>query len=109
MSESPDPSEQSGRIFRAALPGWNTAISGRNRDAERAAALFAPGRGRLECSILLSALAMLVPVAAVGAVTFAVLARRAGNPRWRAAIAAALWCGLVGITLRSGLGLGMVP
>ncbi|MHB8467303.1 MAG: hypothetical protein ACYDH6_22195 [Acidimicrobiales bacterium] len=95
------------RIVRAA------ALAGRPGDlltrGRPQADLYAPGRGFLEISILLSALAILIPVCAAGAVPAALLARRAGNRRWLAALLAALWCALLGAALRSVLALAVVP
>jgi hypothetical protein len=71
--------------------------------------VFAPGRLALEAAVLLSAITILVPVVVAGAVPCALLARRAGNGRWPAALAAAVWCGLLGAGLRLALGTTVVP
>jgi hypothetical protein len=106
MSDGHDPDE-SGRIFRAALPGWQSVIT-RRRDGG-AALLFAPGRRWLEASVLAAAVSLLVPSLAVVAVGAALLSRRAGNSRWLAALLAALWCGLLGTVVRGALGIAVVP
>lgn len=94
------------RIFRAAIPGRPGNVG----DGQpRIAVLFAPGRGALEASVILSALTLLVPVCCVGAVGFATVARRAGNRRWLAALVAGVWCGVLGLALRAVLGMGVVP
>lgn len=81
----------------------------RLEDAGAAGAFGAPGRVVFECSVLLSALALLFPVAALPAGGLAVWAGRRGAGRWLAALAAALWCGLLGGLLRAGLALPVAP
>lgn len=71
--------------------------------------LFAPGRARLELSVLLAAVALLFPVSAFGAMAAALLARRSGHQRWSAALVAGLWCGLLGVAVRASLGLATFP
>jgi len=39
----------------------------------------------------------------------ALLARRATNRRWLAAALAAVWCGFLGLLVRTALGGGFVP
>jgi hypothetical protein len=92
-------------IFRAAIPG---RISG---SSPRPAGVpwLAPGRGALEVSVLLSALAILVPVCSLGAVVSAVVSRRSGSPRWLAALIAAIWCGMLGVVVRYVIGIELVP
>jgi hypothetical protein len=68
-----------------------------------------PGRVPLEGSLLLSAVSILVPVLSPAAAGCAVLARRAENPSWRAALVAALWCGVLGLAVRGFFGAGLLP
>jgi hypothetical protein len=104
---SDDTREDDGaRIFRAALPGWQSVLSPPKSEGS---VLFAPGRGLLEISILLSAFALLFPVLLPPAAAASVFARRAGNRRWLAALIAALWCGFLGLVVRGALGLPAVP
>jgi hypothetical protein len=71
--------------------------------------LWAPGRSSLEWSVALSAIAIVAPVCSLGAAGFAIRCRRAGGQRWRAALLAAVWCGLIGIAFRRVGGLGLIP
>jgi len=71
--------------------------------------LSAPGRARLEAAVALAALAILVPALAPAGAGVALTARRAGNPRWLAALLAALWCGLLGASMRGAVGMGLLP
>jgi hypothetical protein len=95
--------------------GWlyRSMVPGRPATAKRArvdiAWLWAPGRAALEMAVILSAFAILVPVLAAPAIAFALRARSRGHTRWLAVAGAALWCGLLGIVVRTGLGLGIVP
>jgi hypothetical protein len=98
------------RIFRAALPGWQSTLSrSADRRAARAEALFAPGRGYLEGAILFDAFAILAPMCGVAAIALALLARRAGNRRWLAATLAGVWCAFLGVVVRSAMGFPVVP
>jgi hypothetical protein len=106
MSEPPRPEDLDAAIFRAALA---CQPCGKAARPDRAAFLFAPGRASLEGAILLAALAVLFPLASPGGMVLALSARRAGNSRWLAAFAAAVWCGLLGGALRTALGLSLVP
>jgi hypothetical protein len=63
-----------------------------------------PGRAALEGAVLLAAFAILLPACAPGALACALRARRRGHRQWRAAAAAALWCGFLGVALRLALG-----
>jgi hypothetical protein len=103
----PQDDDADARIFRAALPGWQSGLS--RPKSDRAAVLFAPGRGYLELSIALSAVAIIIPLCAVGAFVASRFARRAGNDRWRAAMIASVWCAFLGVVLRAALGLGVLP
>ena len=93
-------------LVRASIPG---RPSGLHPTSARALSLFAPGRTRLEAAVLFAALAILAPWASVAAVAFALAARRAGNRRWLAALAAAVWCGVLGLAVRVATGLGFFP
>ena len=106
MSDRHLDEDDGARLLRASLSGWQTGVS---RRAERASPLFDPGRGRLELAVLLSAAAMLVPVAAFPALVAAVSARRAGNPRAVAACLAAIWCGMLGLVVRGVVNIGPIP
>ncbi len=72
-------------------------------------ALLLRGRASLEWAVLFAALALLFPEAAVVGMVFAGRARRHGCARWRAALAACIWCGLLGAVIRARLRLGIVP
>ena len=72
-------------------------------------ALGWPGRPMYECSVGLSAVALLFPAASILAAAMALWARSRGAGRWRAALAAAAWCGLLGAVLRMGLALPVAP
>lgn len=92
-------------IFRASIPGRPSNLS-----ASRDSLVWqAPGRVALELSILLSALAILVPVCALGAIPAALVARRSGNSRWLAALIAGVWCLLLGVVVRGLTGMGLFP
>jgi hypothetical protein len=106
MFDSPDSDDDGARIFRASLPGWQSTL---RRPRNGGAALFAPGRGRLELSVMMSAFALVVPLCALPALGCALLARRAGSGRWLAASVAAAWCGLLGLAFRVVAGMGSVP
>jgi hypothetical protein len=108
MSDRLPPEDPTEIIFRAALPGRPSRLMA-PPDRGRAAMLFAPGRLQLEGAVLLAALAILVPLAALGAGACAVAARRKGNRRWLAAFLAAVWCGVLGIVLRRALGVPLLP
>ena len=71
--------------------------------------LSVPGRAALEWAVLCAAAALLFPELAVVSVAFALRSRRQGSSRWAAALAAALWCGLLGVVLRVMLGERIVP
>jgi len=92
-------------IFRAAIPGRLSGFS-RRRDT---LLWQAPGRAPLEVSVLASAIAILIPICVVVAIPAALVARRAGNGRWLAALLAAIWCGLLGSAVRYLLGVGLIP
>jgi|GEM_PF-2934425 len=94
-------------LFRAALPGRPSALLP-PPDPGRSVLLFAPGRLALEGAVLLAAAAILVPLCAPGGMACALAARRKGNPRWLAALAAAAWCGVLGVVVRLALGLSVV-
>jgi len=87
-----------------------TGSSGlRRRDEPAFSPHFAPGRIWLELSVILAALAIIVPVLGVGAMGFAMQARAAGNRRWLAALLASAWCLALGVAIRGLLGQGLVP
>lgn len=69
----------------------------------------APGRTALELSVVCSAIALLAPVAALAAGALAVVARRTGSSVWARALAAAIWCGFLGLAIRGALGAGVLP
>ena len=94
------------RLFRAALPG---RPSGLTPPPVGLPAVLAPGRAWLELAIVAAAIAILVPLSGTVALASAVFARRAGNSRSLAAIAAALWCTVLGIGLRGALGMAVAP
>jgi hypothetical protein len=104
-----DDIDETGRVFRAALPGWQSVLSRRTDAGAPTPALFAPGRAHLEWSILLSAFSMLAPACAPGALAFALLARRASHPRWLAAFVVAIWSGLLGVIIRAAVGGALIP
>ena len=97
------------RIFRAAVTSWPSQVSGpyARREPDRHVAEL--GRGWLELSILASIAAIGVPVCSALALGAALLARRATNRRWLAAALAAVWCGFLGLLVRTALGGGFVP
>jgi hypothetical protein len=97
------------RIFRIAVTPWPTGIRGRFAAHEPAIHVPAPGRGWLELSVLLAAFAILAPACAVGSAGFALVARRASNSRWAAALVAAVWCGFLGFCVRTALGFPVAP
>jgi hypothetical protein len=98
--------DQGDRIFRASLSGWQTAISRRD---DVGSALFAPGRGWLEGSIVLAAFSILVPMLSLLSILCSLGARRAHNSRWLAALIAAIWCGILGVVVRTAMGMGVLP
>ena len=102
----PSPDDIEHRVFRAMVPGMSAVP--RPPD-EAMLDVFAPARGRLEASIALAAFAILVPVCADGSLACAGLARSGGNRRWAAAMAAAGWCGVLGVILRVAIGMQLVP
>ncbi len=102
--ERPTPSQ---RILRSAIGGRPSRME--PETSTPVDEFWAPGRGALECSVVLSALAILVPLLFVGAVSCAWLARRRGHPRWLIATIAAVWCGFLGAFIRYGTGLPIVP
>ena len=108
MSDLPPPDNDE-RIFRAAVTNWPSKLSGPYAPAAAAPHIPAPGRGWLELSVLASAIAIIVPISSALALVSAVLARRAASPKWRAAAGAAVWCGLLGLVVRTGLGGGLIP
>jgi len=95
------------RLLRASIPGRPTGVWRSPRVSIDD--IWAPGRPALEVSVLLSAVAMVVPVAGLGACAFAWQARRRGNGRATLALVAACWCILLGVVLRLALGLAVVP
>ncbi len=106
MSERFEDDDPTGRIFRAGLTG---ASGIPRRDPLPDSQLFAPGRAWLELSILAAALAIVLPVLSTVALLGALGARARGNRRWLAAALAAIWCGFLGVAVRSHLGMGLVP
>jgi hypothetical protein len=96
------------RILRAAAVGGRPIHIGRRQTLE-ASDFWAPGRSSLQWSVILSAFTLLIPVAAIGALSFAVRARHQGSPRWMAAVIAAVWCFILGATVRTVFGIGIVP
>ena len=107
MSEpTPHDCDPGGAIFRATLPGWTSGISG---PLKTAAVPVTPGRAAVEAAVLLAAVTILIPLCAPAGAGCAVLARRAGDDRWRAAFLASLWCGLLGAAVRGALGVSLVP
>lgn len=96
------------RLLRVTLPG-RPSFLGRRETKYTAADVFAPGRPSLELSVLLSALAIVIPMLSIGAGLFAVRSSRQGHPRARAALIAAVWCGVLGVIIRLGGGLEVLP
>src|ERR1700681_3711666 len=80
-----------GRLFRAAIPGRLSGTAAR----EDVPIVLAPGRGWLELAVLLAAAGIVIPLCGVLAVPVVLKARRAGSPRWLAALLAAVWCSLL--------------
>ena len=74
-----------------------------------AVAAFEPGRGSLEWAVMFSALSLVVPVLGVVAIWFALRARRLQSSRWLLVLIASLWCIFLGVVVRIGLGLEIVP
>jgi len=95
-----------GRLARSVVPGRPSAPS---RPKVDVAWLWAPGRASLEAGVILAAFAIVVPILAVPSVLFALRARYRGHPRWLAVGVAGVWCCLLGLAVRSGMGLGFVP
>jgi hypothetical protein len=71
--------------------------------------VWQPGRAAIEWSILCCAAGLLFPVLAVAGAGFALRARHLGSPRWLAALLCAVWCAVLGGTLRVGLNFSLVP
>lgn len=71
--------------------------------------LIAPGRSSFDWAILCAALALAVPVCGLMGVVLADRSRRKGYRRWKAAMAASLWCVFVGIMVRGLLHVGVLP
>lgn len=95
------------RIVRAAIPGRpRTQSPPQETDTPM---VWQPGRGALEWSILCSAIGLLFPLLALAGAGFALRARLQGNSRWLAALLAALWCLILGGSVRLALGFGLVP
>jgi hypothetical protein len=104
---------------------WTPERDRRSRDASRAFArrssvwtrmlprtmedLYGPGRKSLQWSVVCSAFAIIVPALALGGIWFALRCRRANGDRWRAALAAACWCAVLGVAFRHAAGLPAVP
>lgn len=68
-----------------------------------------PGRAAFEWAILFAATALVFPEAALLAGASALVSRRRGSPRWKTALALAVWCGLLGIVFRIHLGVRTLP
>lgn len=98
-----------GRIFRSAVVPWSLSDRAEVYPGDDTPRMLLPGRAWLELAVLASALAILIPLAAAAGIGAALGARRATNPRWRAALAAACWCGLLGVALRTLLGMAIAP
>lgn len=105
MPDYPQHDDHDASLMRASIPGRPSGLLSR----ASAIAILAPGRAWLECSIILSALTMLVPALACGAFVCAVMARRSDNPRATAALLASVWCGMLGLGLRTATGIGYLP
>lgn len=69
----------------------------------------APGRSSFDWSVLFAALALLIPVAGLFSLVFAERARRRGYPRWKSALAAGIWCLVLGVALRGIMHVGVFP
>jgi hypothetical protein len=102
------PDDLDSRVFRRSVLGLPIGRYGK-LSGEGSLAVTAPGRGWLEATVVLAAVAILLPVLSVPAVVAGFRARRAGNPRWLAGLLASVWCGLLGILLRAALGATLVP
>jgi len=94
MSEQ-QPESAASRIFRAAIPGRPGTVT----STESVPAVLAPGRGWLELAVVLAAFTIVIPVLGLLAAVCSLRARRAGNPRWLAALLAGCWCCLLGCAL----------
>jgi hypothetical protein len=71
--------------------------------------LTPPGRASFEWAVLFSAIALVFPISGVAALLFADRSRRNGYERWRAAMAVAPWCLLLGVVVRILLHVAIVP
>lgn len=71
--------------------------------------LTAPGRSSFDWAVLCATLALVFPVSGVVGVVFADRSRRKGYGRWKAALAASIWCVFVGIVVRGLLRMEVVP
>ena len=104
--------------------GWTAEHEERSRHASRAYGrssvwfrmlpqsvddVWGPGRSSLQWSVVLSALTILVPVLALGAIGFALRCRRQRGERWLAALIAACWCLFLGVAFRRAGGLPIIP
>lgn len=97
------------RIVRAAIPGRPRVPSPPAAPDTSTTLVWQPGRASLEWSILCSAVGLLFPLLALVGAGFAIRARRQGSPRWLAALLAALWCLVLGGSVRLALGFGFIP
>ncbi len=70
---------------------------------------LAPGKACFDWAVLFAALALLFPVSALIGVGLADRSRRKSYSRWKSAMAAAVWCGILGMVLRAMLKLPVVP
>jgi hypothetical protein len=67
------------------------------------------GRASFEWAVLFSAVALVFPISGIAALLFAERSRRNGYDRWRAAMAVAPWCLLLGVVVRLLLHIAIVP
>ncbi len=71
--------------------------------------LMTPGRSSFDWAVFFAAAALVFPLSGLVAVVFAERSRRRGYARWKAALAVALWCMLLGVVLRGLLNVGVFP
>jgi hypothetical protein len=104
-----DDDDLGGDLWRAGLPGRPMRTRPPADDRPLVARLVQPGRRWFEYSITLSALALVVPILAIGALVTSGVAIKAGCRRGWAALAAAVWCLLLGVAVRNFIGFGVFP
>jgi hypothetical protein len=71
--------------------------------------LTTPGRSSFDWAVLFAAAALVIPLSGLVGLVFADRSRRKGYGRWKAALAAVIWCTFLGVVFRGFLNVGLIP